>query len=366
MRSSQLLSAPLSLLVVVKLAAQPVLTEEDLLSVGDQAMVESYFDAVDVSGLTNPGPTGHWDFTREFGVPSDIRIECLEVGAGPVDAAVHFPGADRVVKRTTLPPRDLPPELFPESSLWHYYSCDPNGQTLHGFAFPDPGELMPPTVMPVSPPTLEFPSPLTLGDEWTQAYRVENFVVTDVQVSSTVDAWGTATLPGIGMVNCLRVNQEVINQLVDTSVSPPAVLSAARWRTYSWLAEGIGVVAVILSPFSADDSIPAPGFTTAQTLELLVDFTPAPTGPQFVRGEINGDGTYNVSDAVGVIRHVVGVAPADCEAAADLDDDGTVSISDALYSLRYLFNRGPAPAAPFPECGSDPTEDLACEIEGCP
>ncbi len=47
--------------------------------------------------------------------------------------------------------------------------------------------------------------------------------------------------------------------------------------------------------------------------------------------------------------------------AADSDDSGWVSISDPIFLLRHLFVGGDPPAAPFPECGPDPTADgLGC------
>ena len=56
-----------------------------------------------------------------------------------------------------------------------------------------------------------------------------------------------------------------------------------------------------------------------------------------------------------------GQAPA-CVGAADLNDSGGLDVSDAIYGLNYLFADGPSPAAPFPDCGPDPTPDtLACD-----
>jgi hypothetical protein len=55
-----------------------------------------------------------------------------------------------------------------------------------------------------------------------------------------------------------------------------------------------------------------------------------------------------------------------CADAADADDSGAIDLADAIHLLSALFLGGPAPAAPFPACGTDPTEDaLDCE-EACP
>ncbi len=86
-------------------------------------------------------------------------------------------------------------------------------------------------------------------------------------------------------------------------------------------------------------------------------------GPLFVRGDANADGTGNVTDAVYVLDHLFGggeVPP--CAKSADADDSGTVDLRDAVYVLNFLFTGGAPPAAPFAECGQDPSVDeLSCD-----
>jgi uncharacterized lipoprotein YddW (UPF0748 family) len=78
----------------------------------------------------------------------------------------------------------------------------------------------------------------------------------------------------------------------------------------------------------------------------------------FIRGDSNGDGTPNISDAVATLSYLFsgGAEPA-CLDAADADDRGTVEITDAVYLLNHLFSGGQAPPAPYPDAGADPTED---------
>lgn len=89
----------------------------------------------------------------------------------------------------------------------------------------------------------------------------------------------------------------------------------------------------------------------------------APLFPSFVRGDTNADGTRNLSDAVSTLISLFqGGAPPSCMKSADVNDDSTVNLTDAIHLLSFLFNAGAAPFAPFPECGTDPTEDaLTCE-----
>ena len=78
----------------------------------------------------------------------------------------------------------------------------------------------------------------------------------------------------------------------------------------------------------------------------------------FVRGDANDDGRVDIADSVASLQHqFTATSPLLCLKAADIDDDGAVSISDPIRELSYLFLGGPAPEAPYPGCGTDPTED---------
>ncbi|MGQ9590381.1 MAG: dockerin type I domain-containing protein, partial [Planctomycetota bacterium] len=98
---------------------------------------------------------------------------------------------------------------------------------------------------------------------------------------------------------------------------------------------------------------------------------------RFNRGDANGDGAINISDAVFVQAYLFlgGPAPG-CFDAADVNDDSRVSLSDSVYLLNYLFQGGDPPPAPFygehpspGQCGWDPTIDLlgclSFGVSGC-
>jgi hypothetical protein len=96
-------------------------------------------------------------------------------------------------------------------------------------------------------------------------------------------------------------------------------------------------------------------------------------GPRalFRRGDANGDGGVDLSDAVYTLSFLFGGGPTpDCRDAADADDDQELSITDAIYSLGYLFLSGEPPPAPGPaSCGDDPTADALPECvaqRNCP
>ena len=98
-----------------------------------------------------------------------------------------------------------------------------------------------------------------------------------------------------------------------------------------------------------------------------IDVLPQGSGRTFVRGDVNGDGTRNLSDPIFLLVHLFlgGEAPG-CLDAGDANDDGSLEITDAIYSLSFQFLGGPPPASPFPDCGPDPTPDgLGCEAFAC-
>jgi len=92
------------------------------------------------------------------------------------------------------------------------------------------------------------------------------------------------------------------------------------------------------------------------------------SAPRFLRGEANGDGTVDLSDAISVLSFLFlgGEAPA-CLDAADVDDDGQVDLTDPIAILGHLFlGNGPLPA-PSADYGTDPSPDeLGCaEHKAC-
>ena len=93
----------------------------------------------------------------------------------------------------------------------------------------------------------------------------------------------------------------------------------------------------------------------------------------FRRGDVDGDGEINITDAVVTLAFLFSNRPPggpfgpppielSCLDSADGNDDGEVDISDPIHSLNYQFLGGPEPPRPFATCGTDPTPDsLDCE-----
>jgi hypothetical protein len=81
-------------------------------------------------------------------------------------------------------------------------------------------------------------------------------------------------------------------------------------------------------------------------------FTPQPETFTFIRGDCDGDGVTNISDAVCTLEWLFrGGEEPGCGAATNFDGIGGVDLTDPVYLLIHLFGGGPGPVAPFPECG---------------
>jgi len=82
----------------------------------------------------------------------------------------------------------------------------------------------------------------------------------------------------------------------------------------------------------------------------------------FIRGEANGDGAMDITDAVFVLSYLfLGGTQPSCMDAADSNDDGTVDIADPTAILSTLFLGGSPLPPPTVERGVDPTIDaLSC------
>jgi len=133
---------------------------------------------------------------------------------------------------------------------------------------------------------------------------------------------------------------------------------------YTGVSDGFWVLLESLSPgdhvirFQGKlGPIDDPSFQLDVTYRLKVE-------AHFRRGEANGDGNADLSDAVFILNFLfLGAAAPTCVDAADANDDGKLDLSDAVFFLNYLFLGGSSPPAPGPDaCGGDPTMD---GLPGC-
>lgn len=78
----------------------------------------------------------------------------------------------------------------------------------------------------------------------------------------------------------------------------------------------------------------------------------------FLRGDVNDDGGVDLSDAVKLLMGLFSDDPLPvCRDSGDANDDGNLDLGDAIFVLSFLFDHGPIIPPPYPDKGSDPTED---------
>lgn len=100
---------------------------------------------------------------------------------------------------------------------------------------------------------------------------------------------------------------------------------------------------------------------TGGAMSVTATFSNGPV--QFQRGDMDSNGTVNLTDAVIGLNHLFRDGPGPvCQDILDANDDGQMDISDPITILFALFaNNGVTIAAPYPGFGADPTADsLVC------
>jgi PKD repeat protein len=98
----------------------------------------------------------------------------------------------------------------------------------------------------------------------------------------------------------------------------------------------------------------------SSTVEVIIDDEITPG--KFVRGDVDGSGMVDITDAVKVLNYLfLGFDPPQCLDAADVNDRGRVDISASISLLTFLFLGGTQPGVPFPTAGLDPTPDELAE-----
>lgn len=83
-------------------------------------------------------------------------------------------------------------------------------------------------------------------------------------------------------------------------------------------------------------------------------FDAASTPARFIRGDVDGDGQVELSDAWRLLDPML-----ECRASSDVNADGLRDLSDVSALLDYLFTDGPSPSPPFP------VADYAADLLGC-
>ncbi len=101
------------------------------------------------------------------------------------------------------------------------------------------------------------------------------------------------------------------------------------------------------------------GAVTGTQFDDIFVGEPSTEDPQFYRGDANGDGALDISDAIKIIASLFMGVNLSCQDAADANDDGEINLSDVIILLNFLFLNGSLPSS---TCGPDSTlDELDCE-----
>jgi hypothetical protein len=111
-----------------------------------------------------------------------------------------------------------------------------------------------------------------------------------------------------------------------------------------------------LAVFLPGDALPCGPEDLALELEVVQD--------PWIRGDSNGDGRVDISDAIATLGHLFLGTPAACVRGAEVNLDGDVNLTDAVALLRHLFLGNEPPPPPFPDCGKVES-DLPCDVNPC-
>jgi len=133
-------------------------------------------------------------------------------------------------------------------------------------------------------------------------------------------------------------------------------------RSYTLYTPEMSAAALAAAGLFATDSL------ASDHMPFVVDLRPpGSSAAAFRRSDCNGDGAFDISDAVNALSALFSGAPIGCSDACDGNDDGAFDIADVVGILAHRFSGGAAPPAPFPACGADPSADaLDCAaFPGC-
>ena len=186
----------------------------------------------------------------------------------------------------------------------------------------------------------------------------EDLNVTSFALAANYDDGFIAWINGTEVA---RVNAPA-GEPLRTSVAPTDHESGAVTRfslpsPYDYIVKGENVIAVQCF----NNALNSSDLKFDLTLSYRAQSAPTPL-ESFIRGDSNGDGTTDISDAVHTLLVLFTELIADdCEDARDVNDDGVVDLSDPVALLDFLFRGGDPPPEPSSAPGRDPTaDDLGC------
>jgi hypothetical protein len=101
------------------------------------------------------------------------------------------------------------------------------------------------------------------------------------------------------------------------------------------------------------------GSIAAETQDATITLVAASV-TAYLRSDANADGRIDVADAIWMLSDLfLGGVHLDCEAASDSNADGAYDVADPTFVIQFQFLEGSAPPAPYPDCGTTPSQEAA-------
>ena len=178
---------------------------------------------------------------------------------------------------------------------------------------------------------------------------------------------GSQTAP----INCSVTILTAPINLSCTFFGAPVHLDWENTATYSSIhieRNGVLISSIPGSSTSAVDVVPAEGTYSYRIWAehadgITTSTTCSGSVKTFLRGDANSDTNCDIADGIWVLNWLfVGGAEPTCFDSADFDDNGIVTIGDAMLMIFYYLHAEGTPlippAAPYPDAGLDPTDDV--------
>lgn len=300
--------------------SQTTITTDDLrYDVGGYYSMYNFPSPQGVIGLTgNVGGPYVFDF-QEGVTATNIVIEYVD--ANDQGHGGSFPQATIAEKR-----RDENGD-----NTWMYLDFVDGAQGgRRNFGFYDDVSMPTAPSVVFNPPIMDFPNNLTYQSYFSGTTGFTTSVggySLDIEYSfeGFADAYGTVILPdGLGEHECIQINYS--EQFTYYLFGTP--LQYTYIRSYYYLAEDLGIVAIITSN---DSQTQVPNdFNIASTFARLYDTSKTTSSP----GDLNEDEQINVLDVVAMVNLILS---GEYIEAADMNGDGVVNVLDIVVLVNIIL-----------------------------